>query len=80
MPKAPHPHAEANYNIIALEDDTFAVEVTIPDSKLTKVTGFATRAKAEAWIERHRANVATGTLKTYRSFARRQGKAGDSAG
>ena len=29
-----------------------------------KVSGFDTQAKAEAWIERHKANIATGTLKS----------------
>jgi hypothetical protein len=64
-----HPHAEAAYDLITLDDGTFAVEVVIPDTKPTKVSGFDTREKAEAWIERHKANVATGTLRTpYRSW------------
>lgn len=59
-----HPHAEATYKLITLRDGTFSVEVTIPETGPTKVSGFDTQAKAEAWIERHKANIATGTLKS----------------
>jgi hypothetical protein len=58
-----HPHALATYRLITQPDGTFAVEVTIPDTQPTKVTGFDTQEKAEAWIERHKENIATGTLK-----------------
>jgi hypothetical protein len=58
-----HPHAEAAYKLITQDDGGFAVEVTVPDTEPTKVTGFDTQAKAEAWIERHKANVATGSLR-----------------
>lgn len=57
-----HPHAEAAYQVIPLDDGTFAVEVAIPGTHPTKVTGLDTEAAAEAWIERHRAQVATGTI------------------
>ncbi|HXE27178.1 MAG TPA: hypothetical protein VN656_01625 [Stellaceae bacterium] len=57
-----HPHAEAVYRVIPLEDGKFAVEVSIPGSHPTKITGLDTQAAAEAWIERHRAQVATGTI------------------
>lgn len=56
-----HPHAEATYNLLTLDYGSFAVDVAIPDTRPTKVSG--TREKAEAWIERHKANVATGTIK-----------------
>ena len=73
-----HPHAEAAYDLITLDDGTFAVEVVIPETKPTKVSGFDTREKAEAWIERHKANVATGTLETpYQSWARGRTKPGE---
>jgi hypothetical protein len=58
---AGHPHAEATYRLIA-GDGSFAVEVSIPGSGPTTVSGFDSQAKAEAWIERHKANVATGTI------------------
>jgi hypothetical protein len=61
-----HPHAEATYNLLTQGDGTFAVEVTIPETRPAKVSGFETREKAQEWIERHKANVATGTLKSPR--------------
>jgi hypothetical protein len=57
-----HPHAEAVYRVMPLDDGTFAVEVTIPGSHPTKVTGLDTQAAAEAWIERHKTQIATGTI------------------
>jgi hypothetical protein len=67
-----HPHAEAVYRVIPLDDGKFAVEVSIPGSHPTKVTGLDTRAAAEAWIERHRAQVATGTIRSSSSWSRRR--------
>jgi hypothetical protein len=61
-----HPHAEATYNLLTLDDGSFAAEVLIPGFRPTKVSGFDTREKAEEWIERHKANVARGTLKSPR--------------
>jgi hypothetical protein len=63
---ADHPHIEATRNVIALPDGTFAIEVTIPGTKPTKVSGFQTLEKAKAWIEQHKANIATGTLSAVR--------------
>jgi hypothetical protein len=57
-----HPHAEAVYRVIPLDDGTFAVEVTIPGSHPTKVSGLDTQEAAEAWIERHKTQIATGTI------------------
>jgi len=57
-----HPHTDATYRLMKQADGTFAIEVTIPDTQPTKVSGFDTQAKAEAWIGRHKANVATGAL------------------
>jgi len=59
---APHPHTDATYRLIPGGDDSFAVEVAIPGSAPTRVSGFDSQAKAEAWIERHKANIATGTI------------------
>jgi hypothetical protein len=58
----PHPHAEAAYRVLALGGNHFAVEVSIPGSHPTKVTGLDSQAAAEAWIERHKEQVATGTI------------------
>lgn len=59
---APHPHADATYRLIQGDDGGFSVEVSVPGSAPTKVSGFDSQAKAEAWIERHKANVATGSI------------------
>jgi len=56
MPKI-HPHAEAAYRVIRLEDCSFGVEVCIPASNPTKVSPFKTEADAEAWIAEHRRRV-----------------------
>src|SRR4029078_9003212 len=49
-----HPHAEASYKVIALDNGSFGVEVSIPDSSPTIVTPFASEEAAEAWIAAHR--------------------------
>src|SRR6266480_6864690 len=49
MPKI-HPHAEATYRVIPLEDGPFGVEVSIPENFPTTVRAFGTEAEAEAWI------------------------------
>lgn len=54
-----HPHAEATYRVLALDDGSFAVEVSIPDSNPTTVTAFASEADAEAWIAQHQHRVET---------------------
>jgi hypothetical protein len=61
---------EAVYSVIPLDDGKFAVEVTIPGSHPTKVTGLDTEAAAEAWIERHKTQVATGTIMRQSSWSR----------
>jgi len=62
MAARPHPHVHATYRLVAEADGSFAIEVSIPDTPPTRVSGFDTQGKAEAWIERHQANIATGTL------------------
>ena len=52
-----HPHAEASYKVVPLEDGSFGVEVSIPDSHPTVVTPFASEEAAEAWIASHRGRV-----------------------
>jgi hypothetical protein len=56
MPRT-HPHAEASYRVILLENGSFVVEVSIPDSHPTTVSVFKTEADAEAWIAEHRRRV-----------------------
>ncbi|HLI20155.1 MAG TPA: hypothetical protein VKV32_03495 [Stellaceae bacterium] len=67
---AVHPHAEATYRLIPGEGGSVAVEVAIPGSGPTKVSGFDSQAKAEAWIERHKANVASGTIMQRSNWSR----------
>lgn len=54
-----HPHAEATYQVVARDDGTFEVEVSIPDTSPTRVRPFATSTDAEKWIEDHRRRVQT---------------------
>jgi hypothetical protein len=56
-----HPHAEASYRVILLENGSFGVEVSIPDSNPTTVSMFKTEADAEAWIVEHRRRVQSQT-------------------
>jgi hypothetical protein len=58
MPKT-HPHAEATYRIIE-RDDGFGVEVTVPETFPTVVSGFATQEAAETWISDHKRQVKEG--------------------
>ena len=57
MAQRTHPHADATYRVIPIEDRAFAVEVTIPETHPAKVSPFATKANAEAWIADHRRRV-----------------------
>ena len=45
-----------------MSDGSFGVEVTIPDRYPTKVSGFATKAAAHAWITKHKRRVAESDL------------------
>jgi len=56
MPKT-HPHAEATYRVIPFDDGLFAIEVSIPDSYPTKISPFASKADAEAWIVDHQRRI-----------------------
>ena len=58
MPKT-HPHAEASYRVLPLNDGSFGVEVTIPDSHPTTVTKFDSSEAAEAWISAHQIGFRT---------------------
>ena len=52
-----HPHADAVYRVVAMNDGSFGVEVSIPDSQPTTVTRFESEGAAEAWIAAHRERV-----------------------
>jgi predicted metal-dependent hydrolase len=68
MPKT-HPHAEATYRVIPVDNGSFGVEVSIPDSLPTRVSTFKTEADAEAWIAEHRRRVQSQT-QSLRQFRR----------
>src|SRR5258708_34246281 len=55
-----HPHAEATYTVVPLEDGTFGVKVAIPETYPTTVRPFASEAEAEAWIVKHKTQVEAG--------------------
>jgi hypothetical protein len=65
-----HPHTEATYLVSELADGTFGVEVTIPETQPTKITGLASQAAAEAWIERHKNQIATGSIRRKSAWGR----------
>jgi hypothetical protein len=52
-----HPHAEASYQVVALADGSFGVEVTIPDTYPTTVSSFESEAAARAWIAKKKERV-----------------------
>ncbi|MBV9860204.1 MAG: hypothetical protein JO038_08905 [Alphaproteobacteria bacterium] len=54
-----HPHAGASYRLLSV-DGAVSVEVAIPDTSPTTISGFADEASAEAWIARHRAEIEAG--------------------
>ena len=56
MPRT-HPHAEASYRVLTLDDGSFGVEVSIPDSHPTTITKFGSQDAAEAWIRAHQDRV-----------------------
>ena len=55
--------AEATFRIVQQKDMTYGVEVTIPGTLLTTVTGFATEADAEAWIVTYQDKVKAKPIK-----------------
>jgi hypothetical protein len=55
-----HPHSGAAYRIVEQSDLSYGVEVTIPGTFPTIVTGFATEAAAVDWAARHKDGVARG--------------------
>ena len=66
-----HPHAEATYAVVPLEDGNFGVEVKIPDTYPTTVSNFASQTEAEAWIAQHKIRVQADT--TAQRWFRRPG-------
>ena len=76
----PHPLAEATYRVIISGDAAFAVEVSIPGTYPAKVSPFATKAAAEAWITEHRSRAQSESKPRPGFRSRPSGVAGGSAG
>jgi hypothetical protein len=55
-----HPHAEASYTVVALQEGGFGVKVAIPETYPTTVSPFASAEEAEAWIVKHKTQVESG--------------------
>ena len=72
MNKEQHPHAGATYQLVHREDGGFGVKVTIPESHPAMVTGFATEAAAEAWMARHKQEIASGNSLRRQTFSRKR--------
>lgn len=70
-----HPHAEASYTIVELPDGEFGVRVAIPETYPTTVSPFASADEAEAWIAKHKSQVAAGTA-SGQWFRRNNGRRG----
>ena len=77
MPKT-HPHAEATYRVISLDDGSFGVEVKIPDSHPTRISRFDTEADAEAWITEHQRRIQEQMQPGHWSHGRRSPRMGNS--
>ena len=65
--KKQHPHLGATYEILEKHVGGCTVEVKVPGALPATISGLATRADAEQWIERHKQGVAQGVPKR-RSF------------
>ena len=74
MPRI-HPHAEATYRVVALDDGGFGVEVQHPRQPPTTVSMFKTETDAEAWIAEHRRRVKFPKHSQACNFADRAGSA-----
>ena len=59
------------YRLIALENATFGVVVTIPEAQPTTVKGFATEDLAETWVAQHKTSIADYQSLSRRSFKRK---------
>lgn len=53
-----HPHADATYRVIPGSAGAFVVEIIIPDTYPTVVSGFASAQAAEAWVDGNKKRVA----------------------
>ena len=67
--KKHHPQAFATYKVVFGEEDAPArVEVTVPGSRPTMVSGFSSAEQAAAWIKSQEERVRSGPLITRSKF------------
>jgi len=57
-----HPYADAAYRVVPQPGKTFGVEVSVPDAHPAKITSFASKTDAEAWIAKHKQLVLRGPV------------------
>lgn len=57
-----HPHAEASYRTVPLEDGAFAVEITIPGTYPTTMRSFKTEGEAGEWVTAHKVSSSSRAL------------------
>ena len=55
-----HPHAGATYRVMPVPQGGFGVEVSIPETHATMVSGFSDETAAMAWVEKHKEQVRAG--------------------
>jgi len=53
-----HPYALAEYTVFRDKDQTYGVTIATPETSPARITPFASRKEAEAWIADHKARVA----------------------
>ena len=77
-----HPHAEATYRTVPLEDGAFGVEITIPGTYPTTMSSFGTEAKAWGWVAEHKSfveqNASSGSPWRRRTSPQQADRRGDS--
>lgn len=60
---AAHPHAAATYRVVQ-QKESYGVEVSVPETCPTIVSGFASQEQAESWLADHKRqtdqNIASG--------------------
>jgi hypothetical protein len=55
-----------------MKDNSYGVEVSIPDAFPATITGLATKQDAEHWIERHKSEIAQGVPQRLKFNARQK--------
>ncbi len=61
-------NSEATFRIFLQDDQTYAIEVIIPEAQPTKITSFPSVEKAEEWVASYRERLEAGPQK--RRFTR----------